>query len=138
VGNVECIVADAENLPFEDNSFDCVTIGFGLRNVTDKLKALKSMHRVLKIGGQVLVLEFSTPTAPGLKPIYDAYSFKVLPFLGELVAKDRDSYRYLAESIRMHPDQETLLAMVREAGFIQARYHNLTGGIVAVHRGYKY
>jgi demethylmenaquinone methyltransferase/2-methoxy-6-polyprenyl-1,4-benzoquinol methylase len=138
VGNVECIVADAENLPFEDNSFDCVTMGFGLRNVTDKLKALKSMHRVLKIGGQVLVLEFSTPTAPGLKPIYDAYSFKVLPFLGELVAKDRDSYRYLAESIRMHPDQETLLAMVREAGFIQARYHNLTGGIVAVHRGYKY
>ena len=137
VGNVECIVADGENLPFEDNSFDCVTIGFGLRNVTDKLKALKSMHRVLKTGGQLLVLEFSTPTAPGLKPIYDAYSFKVLPFLGELVAKDRDSYRYLAESIRMHPDQETLLAMVREAGFIQARYHNLTGGIVAVHRGYK-
>jgi demethylmenaquinone methyltransferase / 2-methoxy-6-polyprenyl-1,4-benzoquinol methylase len=138
VGNVECIVADAENLPFEDNSFDCVTIGFGLRNVTDKLKALKSMHRVLKTGGQLLVLEFSTPTAPGLKPVYDAYSFKVLPFLGGLIAKDRDSYRYLAESIRMHPDQEALLAMLREAGFIQARYHNLTGGIVAVHRGYKY
>jgi demethylmenaquinone methyltransferase / 2-methoxy-6-polyprenyl-1,4-benzoquinol methylase len=138
VGNVECIVADAEKLPFEDNSFDCVTIGFGLRNVTDKLQALRSMHRVLKPGGQLLVLEFSTPTAPGLKPIYDAYSFKVLPFLGELVAKDRDSYRYLAESIRMHPDQETLLSMLREAGFIQARYHNLTGGIVAVHRGYKY
>src|ERR1700761_2798922 len=138
VGNVECIVADAENLPFEDNSFDCVTIGFGLRNVTDKLKALQSMHRVLKVGGQLLVLEFSTPRAPGLKPIYDAYSFKVLPFLGELVAKDRNSYRYLAESIRMHPDQETLLSMLREAGFIQARYHNLTGGIVAVHRGYKY
>ncbi|HXP64895.1 MAG TPA: bifunctional demethylmenaquinone methyltransferase/2-methoxy-6-polyprenyl-1,4-benzoquinol methylase UbiE [Steroidobacteraceae bacterium] len=138
VGNVECIVADAENLPFEDNSFDCVTIGFGLRNVTDKLKALQSMHRVLKVGGQLLVLEFSTPRAPGLKPIYDAYSFKVLPFLGELVAKDRDSYRYLAESIRMHPDQESLLAMLKQAGFIQARYHNLTGGIVAVHRGYKY
>ena len=138
VGNVECIVADAENLPFEDNSFDCVTIGFGLRNVTDKPKALKSMHRVLKVGGQLLVLEFSTPTAPGLKPIYDAYSFKVLPLLGELVAKDRDSYRYLAESIRMHPDQETLLAMLRDSGFIQTRYHNLTGGIVAVHRGYKY
>ena len=137
VGNVECIVADAEKLPFDDNSFDCVTIGFGLRNVTDKAAALKSMHRVLKPGGQLLVLEFSTPTAPGLKPIYDAYSFKVLPFLGEMVAKDRDSYRYLAESIRMHPDQETLLAMLREAGFIQARYHNLTGGIVAVHRGYK-
>jgi demethylmenaquinone methyltransferase/2-methoxy-6-polyprenyl-1,4-benzoquinol methylase len=137
VGNVECIVADAEKLPFDDNSFDCVTIGFGLRNVTDKAAALKSMHRVLKPGGQLLVLEFSRPTAPGLKPIYDAYSFKVLPFLGEMVAKDRDSYRYLAESIRMHPDQETLLAMLRDAGFIQARYHNLTGGIVAVHRGYK-
>jgi demethylmenaquinone methyltransferase / 2-methoxy-6-polyprenyl-1,4-benzoquinol methylase len=138
VGNVECIVADAEKLPFEDNSFDCVTIGFGLRNVTDKAAALKSMHRVLKPGGQLLVLEFSTPTAPGLKPIYDAYSFKVLPFLGELIAKDRNSYRYLAESIRMHPNQESLLAMLQEAGFIQARYHNLTGGIVAVHRGYKY
>ncbi len=107
VGNVECIVADAECLPFEDNAFDCVTIGFGLRNVTDKAAALKSMHRVLKPGGQLLVLEFSTPVAPGLKPIYDAYSFKVLPLLGGL------------------------------AGFIQARYHNLTGGIVAVHRGYK-
>jgi demethylmenaquinone methyltransferase/2-methoxy-6-polyprenyl-1,4-benzoquinol methylase len=138
VGNVECIVADAENLPFDDNAFDCVTIGFGLRNVTDKLKALKSMHRVLKTGGQLLVLEFSTPVAPGLKPIYDAYSFKVLPFLGGVVAKDRDSYRYLAESIRMHPDQETLLAMLRDAGFIQTRYHNLTGGIVALHRGFKY
>ena len=137
-GNVHCLLADAERLPFADDTFDCVTIGFGLRNVTDKAAALKSMHRVLKPGGQLLVLEFSTPTAPGLKPIYDAYSFKVLPFLGELVAKDRDSYRYLAESIRMHPDQESLLAMLREAGFIQARYHNLTGGIVAVHRGYKY
>jgi demethylmenaquinone methyltransferase/2-methoxy-6-polyprenyl-1,4-benzoquinol methylase len=138
VGNVECLVADAERLPFEDNAFDCVTIGFGLRNVTDKAAALKSMHRVLKPGGQLLVLEFSTPVAPGLKPIYDAYSFKVLPLLGRLVAKDADSYRYLAESIRMHPDQETLLEMLRSAGFIQARYHNLTGGIVAVHRGYKY
>jgi demethylmenaquinone methyltransferase/2-methoxy-6-polyprenyl-1,4-benzoquinol methylase len=138
VGNVECVVADAESLPFEDNSFDCITIGFGLRNVTDKAAALKSMHRVLKVGGQLLVLEFSTPTAPGLKPIYDAYSFKVLPALGGLVAKDSDSYRYLAESIRMHPDQETLLQMLRDAGFIQTRYHNLTGGIVAVHRGYKY
>ena len=137
VGNVECIVADAESLPFEDNSFDCVTIGFGLRNVTDKAAALKSMHRVLKPGGQLLVLEFSAPTAPGLKPIYDAYSFKVLPFLGGLVARDAASYRYLAESIRMHPHQEALLEMLREAGFIQARYHNLTGGIVALHRGYK-
>ena len=137
VGNVECIVADAQALPFEDNTFDCVTIGFGLRNVTDKAAALKSMHRVLKPGGQLLVLEFSTPVAPGLKPIYDAYSFNVLPLLGKLVAKDAPSYRYLAESIRMHPDQETLLEMLRTAGFVQTRYHNLSGGIVAVHRGYK-
>jgi demethylmenaquinone methyltransferase/2-methoxy-6-polyprenyl-1,4-benzoquinol methylase len=137
VGNVECIVADAERLPFEDNAFDCVTIGFGLRNVTDKAAALESMHRVLKPGGQLLVLEFSTPVAPGLKPIYDAYSFNVLPLLGRLVAQDAASYRYLAESIRVHPDQETLLEMVRTAGFALARYHNLSGGIVAVHRGYK-
>jgi demethylmenaquinone methyltransferase / 2-methoxy-6-polyprenyl-1,4-benzoquinol methylase len=137
VGNVECILADAENLPFEDGAFDCVTIGFGLRNVTDKAAALKSMYRVLKPGGQLLVLEFSTPVAPGLKPIYDAYSFKVLPLLGRLVAQDAESYRYLAESIRMHPNQETLLDMLRTAGFAETRYHNLTGGIVAVHRGYK-
>jgi demethylmenaquinone methyltransferase / 2-methoxy-6-polyprenyl-1,4-benzoquinol methylase len=136
-GNVECLIADAEDLPFEDNTFDCVTIGFGLRNVTDKAAALRSMHRVLKTGGQLLVLEFSTPTAPGLKPIYDAYSFKVLPLLGRFVARDEASYRYLAESIRMHPDQEALLEMLRAAGFAQARYHNLTGGIVALHRGYK-
>lgn len=136
VGNVECVVADAEALPFADAGFDCVTIGFGLRNVTDKAAALRSMYRVLKPGGQMLVLEFSTP-ASGLRPIYDAYSFKVLPLLGKLVAGDADSYRYLAESIRMHPDQETLLGMLRAAGFAQARYHNLSGGIVAVHRGYK-
>ncbi len=137
VGNVECIVADAERLPFEDNTFDCVTIGFGLRNVTDKAAALAQMHRVLKVGGQLLVLEFSTPVAPGLKPLYDAYSFKVLPVLGRLVAQDAASYRYLAESIAMHPNQETLLEMLNTAGFAQTRYHNLTGGIVAVHRGYK-
>ena len=137
VGNVECLVADAERLPFEDDSFDCVTIGFGLRNVTDKAAALRSMHRVLKPGGQLLVLEFSTPVAPGLKPLYDAYSFNVLPTLGSLVAGDRDSYRYLAESIRMPPNQETLLEMLRTAGFAQTRYHNLSGGIVALHRGYK-
>jgi demethylmenaquinone methyltransferase / 2-methoxy-6-polyprenyl-1,4-benzoquinol methylase len=136
-GNLECIVADAERLPFEDGSFDCITIGFGLRNVTDKAAALKSMHRVLKPGGQLLVLEFSTPVAPGLKPIYDAYSFKVLPLLGRVVAQDAASYRYLAESIRMHPNQETLLGMLNAAGFRETRYHNLTGGIVAVHRGYK-
>src|SRR5471032_718149 len=130
VGNVECLVADAERLPFEDDSFDCVTIGFGLRNVTDKAAALKSMYRVLKPGGQLLVLEFSKPVAPGLKPIYDAYSFKVLPLLGRLVANDAASYRYLAESIRVHPNQETLLEMLRSAGFAQTRYHNLSGGIV--------
>jgi demethylmenaquinone methyltransferase/2-methoxy-6-polyprenyl-1,4-benzoquinol methylase len=136
-GNVECVLADAERLPCAEDSFDCVTIGFGLRNVTDKAAALSSMYRVLKPGGQLLVLEFSTPVAPGLKPLYDAYSFGVLPRLGEWVAKDAASYRYLAESIRMHPDQETLLTMLNEAGFGQTRYHNLTGGIVAVHRGYK-
>jgi len=136
-GNVQCLIADAERLPFADDSFHCVTIGFGLRNVTDKAAALSSMHRVLKPGGQLLVLEFSTPVAPGLKPLYDAYSFKVLPAMGRWVAKDADSYRYLAESIRMHPDQETLLGMLENAGFSQARYHNLTGGIVALHRGYK-
>jgi demethylmenaquinone methyltransferase / 2-methoxy-6-polyprenyl-1,4-benzoquinol methylase len=136
-GNVLCLVADAERLPFADASFDCVTIGFGLRNVTDKAAALASMYRVLRPGGQLLVLEFSKPVAPGLKPLYDAYSFNLLPLMGRLVAKDEASYRYLAESIRMHPDQETLLDMLKAAGFAEARFHNLTGGIVAVHRGYK-
>jgi len=136
VANVACIVADAERLPFADNAFDCLTIGFGLRNVTDKAAALRSMYRVLKPGGQLLVLEFSSPV-PAVKPLYDAYSFKVLPLLGRLVAQDAASYRYLAESIRMHPNQETLLEMLRSAGFTQTRYHNLTGGIVALHRGYK-
>jgi demethylmenaquinone methyltransferase/2-methoxy-6-polyprenyl-1,4-benzoquinol methylase len=137
VGNVGCLLADAERLPFDDNSFDCVTIAFGLRNVTDKAAALRSMHRVLKPAGQLLVLEFSTPVAPGLKPLYDAYSFNVLPLLGRFVAGDEASYRYLAESIRMHPNQETLLDMLRAAGFHETRYHNLSGGIVALHRGYK-
>jgi demethylmenaquinone methyltransferase/2-methoxy-6-polyprenyl-1,4-benzoquinol methylase len=136
-GSMHCLLADAERLPFGDDSFDCVTIGFGLRNVTDKAAALRSMHRVLRPGGQLLVLEFSTPVAPGLKPVYDAYSFNFLPLLGQWIAKDAASYRYLAESIRMHPNQETLLGMLAQAGFAQARYHNLTGGIVAVHRGYK-
>ncbi len=138
VGNVSFEVANAEELPFDDNSFHCVTIAFGLRNVTDKDKALRSMYRVLKPGGQLLVLEFSKPVLPGLAPIYDAYSFKVLPAIGKLVANDEDSYRYLAESIRMHPDQDTLLQMMQDAGFEDARYHNLTGGIVALHRGYKF
>jgi demethylmenaquinone methyltransferase/2-methoxy-6-polyprenyl-1,4-benzoquinol methylase len=136
-GNVSCVLANAEKLPFHDNFFDCVTIGFGLRNVTDKPAALRSMWRVLRPGGQLLVLEFSKPTVAPLKPLYDAYSFRVLPLLGRLVANDEESYRYLAESIRKHPDQETLLAMMRDAGFEQASYHNLTGGIVALHRGYK-
>ena len=137
VGNVRCLQANAEKLPFATDSFHCVTIGFGLRNVTDKLAALRSMHRVLKPGGQLIVLEFSRPAAP-LRPLYDAYSLHVLPRLGQLVAQDAASYRYLAESIRMHPDQETLLGLMREAGLEDCRYHNLSGGIVAVHRGYKY
>ena len=136
-GNVACVQADAERLPFADRSFDCVTIGFGLRNDTDKGAALAAMRRVLRPGGQLLVLEFSQPRLPGLKPLYDAYSFRVLPWLGRLVAHDETSYRYLAESIRMHPDQETLLKMLNEAGLEGCRYHNLSGGIVAVHRGYR-
>jgi demethylmenaquinone methyltransferase / 2-methoxy-6-polyprenyl-1,4-benzoquinol methylase len=136
--NVRYVQANAEHLPFPDNSFDCITIGFGLRNVTDKAAALSAMHRVLRPGGQLLVLEFSHPSAPGLKPLYDAYSFRVLPLLGKWVAGDEASYRYLAESIRMHPNQETLLQMMQQAGLEGCRYHNLSGGIVAVHRGYKY
>ena len=138
VGNVRYVQANAERLPFADGVFDCITIGFGLRNVTDKAAALASMRRALRPGGQLLVLEFSHPTAPGLKPLYDAYSFKVLPLLGKFVARDEASYRYLAESIRMHPDQDTLLKMMQDAGLEGCRYHNLTGGIVAVHRGYRY
>ena len=137
VGNVRCAVADAEHLPFPDREFDCVMIGFGLRNVTDKPAALAEMFRVLRPGGQLLVLEFSHPQAPGLKPVYDAYSFGVLPLMGKLVAGDADSYRYLAESIRMHPKQDELKALFEEAGFEQCRYHNLTGGIVTLHRGYR-
>ncbi|MBT8143042.1 MAG: bifunctional demethylmenaquinone methyltransferase/2-methoxy-6-polyprenyl-1,4-benzoquinol methylase UbiE [Gammaproteobacteria bacterium] len=136
-GNVSFQTANAEDLPFDDNSFDCVSIAFGLRNVTDKDKALRSMHRVLKPGGRLLVLEFSKPVAPGLGPVYDTYSFKILPLLGKLVARDSESYQYLAESIRMHPDQETLKQMLTDAGFARVRYQNLTGGIVALHRGYK-
>ena len=137
-GNVAFAIANAERLPFPDRSFDCVTIGFGLRNVTDKAAALTDMRRVLKPGGQLLVLEFSQPVVPLLKPLYDLYSFRVLPLIGKLIAKDEYSYTYLAESIRMHPDQETLLGMLRDAGLEDCRYHNLSGGIVAVHRGYRY
>lgn len=136
--NVRWSLANAECLPFADNSFHCITIAFGLRNVTDKAKALRSMYRALKPGGQLLILEFSHPTAPGLKPVYDWYSFNVLPKLGKIVANDEASYRYLAESIRKFPNQNTLLGMMREAGFDQCSYHNLSGGIVALHRGYKF
>jgi demethylmenaquinone methyltransferase/2-methoxy-6-polyprenyl-1,4-benzoquinol methylase len=138
VGNVHYVQANAECLPFADDTFDCITIGFGLRNVTDKAAALAAMRRTLKPGGQLLVLEFSHPVAPGLKPLYDAYSFRILPLLGKWVAGDEASYRYLAESIRMHPDQEKLCAMMQAAGLEGCRYHNLSGGIVAVHRGHKY
>jgi demethylmenaquinone methyltransferase/2-methoxy-6-polyprenyl-1,4-benzoquinol methylase len=137
VSNVRWSLANAECLPFADNSFNCVIIAFGLRNVTDKAQALRSMYRVLKPGGQLLILEFSHPTAPGLKPVYDWYSFNVLPKLGKLVANDEDSYRYLAESIRNFPHQQTLLEMLQAAEFEQCSYHNLSGGIVALHRGYK-
>ena len=137
VGNINYVQANAECLPFPDNHFDALTIAFGLRNVTDKDAALRSMLRVLKPGAPLLVLEFSKPTNPALSTIYDTYSFKLLPFMGKLVADDPDSYRYLAESIRMHPDQETLKGMMQNAGFERAEYFNLTGGIVALHRGYK-
>lgn len=138
VGNISYVQANAEALPFPDNYFDCITISFGLRNVTDKDKALRSMFRVLKPGGRLLVLEFSKPLLAPLSKAYDAYSFHVLPKIGELVVKDPDSYRYLAESIRMHPDQETLKSMMGNAGFENVTYFNLTGGIVALHRGYKF
>lgn len=137
VGNIEYVQANAETLPFPDNTFDCITIAFGLRNVTDKDKALASMHRVLKPGGQLMVLEFSKP-AQWLAPIYDTYSFKVLPQLGRLFTGDADSYQYLAESIRMHPDQQTLKQMMLSAGFENCHYHNMSAGIVALHRGYKF
>lgn len=137
VGNLRYVQANAEHLPFPDNHFDCITIAFGLRNVTDKASALASMCRVLKPGGRVLVLEFSKPVVRGLKPLYDMYSFTVLPMMGKLVAGDSASYRYLAESIRMHPDQETLKSMMAEAGLERCEYYNLSGGIVALHRGFK-
>jgi len=137
VGNVRYAQLDAEALPFPAGSFDCVTIGFGLRNVTHKERALAEMHRVLRPGGRALVLEFSHPTAAPLRAAYDLYSFQVLPRLGRLVANDEASYRYLAESIRMHPDQETLKGMMEAAGFERCDVHNLTGGVVAVHRGFR-
>ena len=136
-GNMEYVQANAECLPFPDNYFNIITIAFGLRNVTDKDAALRSMYRTLKPGGKLMILEFSKPTMPGLDIVYDQYSFKLLPLIGKLVANDEESYRYLAESIRMHPDQETLKRMVEDAGFERTAYHNMTGGIVALHTGYK-
>lgn len=135
-GNLSIARVDAENLPFEDAVFDRIAIAFGLRNVTNKQAALESMHRVLKPGGKVLILEFSEPNA-ALRPAYDLYSFKVLPLIGKVVAGDSRSYQYLAESIRMHPDQEALLHMMEEAGFERCRYRNLAAGIVALHSGYR-
>ena len=136
--NVEFVLANAETLaPFDDNSFDLLTISFGLRNVTDKDAALKSMYRVLKPGGRLLILEFSKPIFEPLSKAYDLYSFTALPMMGKLVANDSESYKYLAESIRMHPDQQTLKQMMEQAGFENCDYHNLTAGIVAVHRGFK-
>jgi demethylmenaquinone methyltransferase/2-methoxy-6-polyprenyl-1,4-benzoquinol methylase len=136
-GNLAYAQVNAERMPFPEDSFDLVTIAFGLRNVTDKQQALNAMYRVLKPGGRALVLEFSKPLNRPLEKLYDIYSFRILPKMGELVARDAESYRYLAESIRMHPDQETLKGMMEQAGFERCDVHNLTGGIVAIHRGFK-
>lgn len=138
VGNVAIAQANAECLPFADDTFHCITIGFGLRNVTDKDAALASMHRALKPGGRLLILEFSKPAAKFLEPLYEFHLFKVLPTLGRLVAKDAASYQYLAESIRRHPDQDTLLDQMAEAELEDSHYFNLAGGVVALHIGYKY
>lgn len=136
--NISFVQGNAQCLPFADNSFHCITMGFGLRNVTDKEEALCSMYRVCKPGGKLMVLEFSTPTFPGLKPVYDWYSFNILPKVGKLFAQDEASYQYLAESIRMHPNQDALKNMIEQAGFEDCQYHNLSGGIVALHIAYKY
>jgi len=138
VSNVSYVQANAQALPFPENTFDLITIAFGLRNVTDKDEALRSMYRVLKPGGRLLVLEFSKPSNEMLSKAYDLYSFNLLPTMGKMIANDSESYKYLAESIRMHPDQDTLKGMMDNAGFDQTQYYNLTGGIVALHRGYKY
>ncbi|MFT5789744.1 MAG: demethylmenaquinone methyltransferase/2-methoxy-6-polyprenyl-1,4-benzoquinol methylase [Shewanella sp.] len=138
VGNVNYVQANAEALPFPDNHFDIITIAFGLRNVTDKDAAIASMLRVLKPGGKLLVLEFSKPKHDIMRKIYDLYSFKVMPKMGALITQDADSYAYLAESIRMHPDQDTLKQMMEDAGFEQVNYTNMTDGIVALHKGYKF
>ena len=137
--NVAAVQCNAEALPFADRSFDCITIAFGLRNVTDKGRALASMQRVLKPGGRLCVLEFSKPLYAPLEKLYDLYSFELLPRLGEWIARDRDSYRYLAESIRRHPDQQALRqTILDDGGFDEVEVHNLSGGIVALHRAFKY
>ena len=135
--NVQYVQLDAQHIPFDEDSFDCITISFGLRNVTDKDLALRSILRVLKPGGRLLVLEFSKPKNALLEKVYDQYSFRLLPAIGKLITNDAESYRYLAESIRMHPDQETLKGMMADAGFENIEYHNMTGGIVALHKGIK-
>lgn len=137
VHGMQFVQSNAENLPFMDNYFDCASIGFGLRNVTDKEKALYSMYEKIRYGGNIIILEFSTVVLPHLKRLYDSYSFKIIPWLGKVFANDEPSYRYLVESIRMHPDQETLKQMMEQAGFERVEYYNLSGGIVAVHRGWK-
>lgn len=137
MGNIEFILTDAENMPFLDNYFDCITIAFGLRNITRKENALAEMYRTLKPGGRLIILEFSKPVLPGLKPLYDFYSFNILPQLGDWITGSADSYRYLAESIRKHPDQETLKNMLEETGLSGCEYYNLGGGIVAIHRAFK-
>ena len=136
-GNVEFVQANAQSLPFPDNTFDVITIAFGLRNVTYKDQALASMARVLKPGGKLMVLEFSKPDNPVLTKLYDFYSFNILPQMGQLIAGDAESYKYLAESIRMHPDQETLLGMMQDAGLTDCKYHNLINGVSAIHIGFK-
>ena len=135
-GNVSITQVDAQDLPFADSIFDCITMAFGLRNVTDKDAALRSMFGTLKPGGKAMILEFSEPSK-AIRPAYDLYSYKVLPTLGKLIADDADSYQYLAESIRVHPNQETLKSMMEDAGFERCRYHNLAAGIVALHIGYR-
>ena len=138
VGNIEYVQMNAEALPFPNNSLDLITIAFGLRNVTDQSKALASMYRCLKPGGRLLILEFSKPEHEALSKLYDMYSFNILPQVGKAVLNDAESYKYLAESIRMHPDQETLEGMMQEVGFEQTSYQNMSGGIVALHRGFKF
>jgi demethylmenaquinone methyltransferase / 2-methoxy-6-polyprenyl-1,4-benzoquinol methylase len=138
INNSHFLQVNAEKIPFADNTFDCITIGFGLRNFTQKQIALQSMYRVLKPGGKLIILEFSKPILPLLTRLFDFYSFNIIPKLGKFITNDEKSYRYLAESIRMHPNQETLCQMMTDLGFENCTFQNLAGGIVAIHRGYKF